>query len=171
MKMQYEKGKVEGRSFCLQWTCIIFNVNIRVWSSVTKTIANFYSSHSNSNETYNIIYFETNTFHVHYKLLIIGNNDHIYNVHCAKTLVDPNKKHCINYRTLKQTVHIQNIHKNNASNLIDSCKEQCNRNTSIDDVLNRNNHCRLEAFSYAPGDCLFDTFEVLLRFLYSTIEL
>ena len=87
MAMEYEKGKVEGGPFCLQWTCIIFNVNIRVWSSVTKTISNFYSSHSNSNETYNIISFETNKFYIHYEPLIIDKNDHIYNSHCRKTLV------------------------------------------------------------------------------------
>ena len=37
--------------------------------------------------------------------------------------------------------------------------------------MNRNNICRLQAFSYAPGDCLFDTFQVLLHFSYSSTKL
>lgn len=32
MAMSYEKGKVEGEPFNLQWTSIIFKVNIQVWS-------------------------------------------------------------------------------------------------------------------------------------------
>ena len=97
MAMPYEKGKVEVGPFCLQWTCIIFNVNIQVWSSVTRSIVNFYSAQSNSNQIYNIIYFETNIVHIHYEPLIMENNDHMYNMHCAKTLVQQNKKCRINY--------------------------------------------------------------------------
>ena len=50
-------------------------------------------------------------------------------------------------------------------------KEQCNSNASIDNVLNRNNLCKIQAFSCAPWDCLFDTFQVLFHFRYSSIEL
>ena len=49
-------------------------------------------------------------------------------------------------------------------------KQQCNTNASIDDVLNRNNLYKLQAFYYALGDCLFDTFQVLLNIHYSSIN-
>lgn len=50
-------------------------------------------------------------------------------------------------------------------------KQECNSNARIDDVLNRNNLCKLQAFYYALGDCLFDTFQMLLQFPYSSIQL
>ena len=89
--MPYEKGKVEGGPFYLQWTLTIFKVNIQVWYSITKTIANFYSSHSKCNQTYNTIYFETNTFHIHYEPLLVEGNDHIYNVQYIETPMDQTK--------------------------------------------------------------------------------
>jgi hypothetical protein len=42
---------------------------------------------------------------------------------------------------------------------------------NIDVVLHSNALFRLDAFSYTVGDCLFDTFQVLLHFRYSSIEL
>jgi hypothetical protein len=42
---------------------------------------------------------------------------------------------------------------------------------NIDVVLHRNGLLRLDAFSYIVGDCLFDTFQVLLHFQYSSTEL
>ena len=50
-------------------------------------------------------------------------------------------------------------------------EQECNRNVRIDDVLNRNNLCKLQAFYYALGDCLFDTFQVLFNFPYLSIQL
>ena len=41
MAMPYEKGGVEGTSFFFQWTSIIFNVNIQIWSFTSKTIVNY----------------------------------------------------------------------------------------------------------------------------------
>jgi len=38
-------------------------------------------------------------------------------------------------------------------------------------VLHNNGLFRLDAFSYTIGDCLFDTFQVLLHFRYSSTEL
>jgi hypothetical protein len=42
---------------------------------------------------------------------------------------------------------------------------------NIDVVLHSNGLFRLDAFSYTVGDCLFDTFQVLLHFRYSSTEL
>jgi hypothetical protein len=42
---------------------------------------------------------------------------------------------------------------------------------SIGMVLHSNSLFRLDAFSYIVGDCLFDTFQVLLHFRYSSIKL
>jgi hypothetical protein len=42
---------------------------------------------------------------------------------------------------------------------------------NIDVVFHRNGLFRLDGFSYTVGDCLFDTFQVLLHFCYSSIEL
>jgi hypothetical protein len=44
--------------------------------------------------------------------------------------------------------------------------KECNNNASIGDVLNRNNICKLQAFYYALGDYLFDTFKVFFHFHY-----
>jgi hypothetical protein len=99
------------------------------------------------------------------------NNDHMYYVHYAKKFVQPNKTCCINCDKSKQKLTIKSTHKNDTSNIIDCCKEQWNRNTCIDDVFNRNNLYRLQAFSYSPGDFLFDTLQVLLHFFYSFMEL
>jgi hypothetical protein len=38
-------------------------------------------------------------------------------------------------------------------------------------VFHSNALFRLDAFSYTVGDCLFDTFQVLLHFRYSSTEL
>ena len=50
-------------------------------------------------------------------------------------------------------------------------KKQCDDDVTIDDVLNTNNLFRHEAFSYNPGDCLFNVVEVLLHFRYTSTEL
>jgi hypothetical protein len=42
---------------------------------------------------------------------------------------------------------------------------------NIDQVLHSNGIFRLDAFSYTVGDCLFDAFQVLLHFLYSSTDL
>ena len=42
---------------------------------------------------------------------------------------------------------------------------------NIDVVLHSNELFRLDLFSYTVGDCLFDTFQVLLHFFYSSTEL
>jgi hypothetical protein len=42
---------------------------------------------------------------------------------------------------------------------------------NIDQVLRNNALFRLDAFSYTAGDCLFDAFQVLLHFRYSSTEL
>jgi hypothetical protein len=42
---------------------------------------------------------------------------------------------------------------------------------NIDEVLHSNGLFRLDAFSYTVGDCLFDAFQVLLHFRYSSTDL
>jgi hypothetical protein len=42
---------------------------------------------------------------------------------------------------------------------------------NIDQVLHTNGLFRLDAFSYTVGDCLFDAFQVLLHFHYSSTDL
>jgi hypothetical protein len=42
---------------------------------------------------------------------------------------------------------------------------------NIDQVLRNNDLFRLDAFSYTTGDCLFDAFQVLFHFHYSSTEL
>ena len=42
---------------------------------------------------------------------------------------------------------------------------------NIDQVLHDNGPFRLNALSYTVGDCLFDAFQVLLHFRYSSIDL
>jgi hypothetical protein len=44
-------------------------------------------------------------------------------------------------------------------------------NENIDQVLHKNGLFRLDAFSYIVGDCLFDAFQVLLHFRYSSTNL
>ena len=41
MEIPYEKGATEGTSFCFQWTSIIFNVNIQIWSFTDQEIKSF----------------------------------------------------------------------------------------------------------------------------------
>ena len=41
----------------------------------------------------------------------------------------------------------------------------------IDNVLHSNEVFRLDSFSYTVGDCLFDAFQVLLHFHYSSTDL
>jgi len=48
---------------------------------------------------------------------------------------------------------------------------QCILPNNIDCVLKRNGFFRLNAFSYTVGDCLFDSFEMLLHFHYTSNEL
>jgi hypothetical protein len=42
---------------------------------------------------------------------------------------------------------------------------------NIDEVLHNNGIFRLDAFSYTVGDCLFDAFQVLLHFRYSSTDI
>ena len=42
---------------------------------------------------------------------------------------------------------------------------------NIDHVLHSNGIFRLDAFSYTMGDCLFDAFQVLLHFCYSSTKI
>ena len=46
-----------------------------------------------------------------------------------------------------------------------------NVHENIDQVLHNNGIFRLDAFLYTVGDCLFDAFQVLLQFHYSSTEL
>ena len=55
MAMPYEQGNIEGEAFCFQWVCIIFNANIKVWSSTTRTVTSLYSANTNYSETYDIL--------------------------------------------------------------------------------------------------------------------
>jgi hypothetical protein len=47
MAMPYEKGNVEGYTFCLQWISIIFRVNIHVWSTLLDGTVHSYCIDSN----------------------------------------------------------------------------------------------------------------------------
>ena len=49
--------------------------------------------------------------------------------------------------------------------------KQCIIHGSIDVALHSNGLFRFDAFSHTVGDCLFDTFQVLLHFHYSSTEL
>ena len=55
MAMPYEQGKIEGRPFCFQWVFIIFNANIRLWSSTTRTVTSLFSANTNYSDTYDIV--------------------------------------------------------------------------------------------------------------------
>lgn len=48
---------------------------------------------------------------------------------------------------------------------------QCIVLDNIDCVLKRNGLFRLDAFSYTVGDCLFDSFKMLLHFRYTSNQL
>jgi hypothetical protein len=55
---------------------------------------------------------------------------------------------------MEDTIDVENYENN----------EQCIVHGNIDHVLHRNGLFRLDAFSYSPGDCLFDALHVLLHF-------
>ena len=71
--MPHEQGKIERGPFCFQWVCIIFNANIRVWSSNNRTVTSLYSSNTNYSETYDIVLFDTETYYIHYDPMIMKN--------------------------------------------------------------------------------------------------
>ena len=48
---------------------------------------------------------------------------------------------------------------------------QCIVPNNVDCVLKKKILFRLDAFSYTVGDCLFDSFEMLLHFCYTSNEL
>jgi hypothetical protein len=70
MEMPYEKGKIEGGAFYLQWISFIFNVNIQVWSLHDNNIVNLYLTGSNCDKIVDVLSFETQTIHVHYEPLL-----------------------------------------------------------------------------------------------------
>ena len=51
-----------------------------------------------------------------------------------------------------------------------STKKKCIA-ANIDNVLMHHTLFKLQRFAYTAGDCLFNAFEVLLHFRYSSIEL
>lgn len=61
MAMPYEKGAIQGTSFCFQWTSIIFNVNIQIWSFTNKTIVNY--THRKQIATEHITYYPLKQVH------------------------------------------------------------------------------------------------------------
>jgi hypothetical protein len=82
MAMPYEKGKIEGGGFCLQWISFIFNVNIQVWSLHGSNIVNLYCTNSNCNRTIDVLSFETYTVDVHYEPLLRERYSDICDEHC-----------------------------------------------------------------------------------------
>jgi hypothetical protein len=102
MAMPYEKGKVEGGPFCLQWISIIFKVNIQVWSCFTNSIVNFYFSSSNSDITFDVMSFETNASHIHYEPLLKEQCEHECIANCDHLTIRPNKKHRIDYHMVNE---------------------------------------------------------------------
>ena len=54
---------------------------------------------------------------------------------------------------------------------VDNYMKKCSIEGRIDDVLEREGLFRLHGFSFTSGDFLFDTLQVLLHFLYTSIEL
>jgi hypothetical protein len=87
MEMPYEKGKIEGGAFCLQWISFIFNVNIQVWSLHGNNIVNLYSANSNCDKTIDVLSFETHTVHVHYEPLLREKYSEICDEHCDQCIV------------------------------------------------------------------------------------
>jgi hypothetical protein len=87
MEMPYEKGKIEGGAFCLQWISFIFNVNIQVWSLHGSNIVNLYSAGSNCDKTVDVLSFETHTVHIHYEPLLREKYSEICDEHCDQCIV------------------------------------------------------------------------------------
>jgi hypothetical protein len=87
MEMPYEKGKIEGGAFCLQWISFIFNVNIQVWSLHGNNIVNLYFAGSNCDKIVDVLSFETHTVHVHYEPLLREKYSEICDQHCDQWIL------------------------------------------------------------------------------------
>jgi len=128
MEMPYEKGVVEGTSFFFQWTSIIFNVNIQIWSFTNKTIVNYYPSKTNCNRPYNILSFKTSTSHIHYEPLLLNQNTNQSNPQHRIVQMHANTKNRISFRKLKQMI---------CTNSIDKIRENRNRKKKINCLLRK----------------------------------
>jgi hypothetical protein len=87
MEMTYEKCKIDGGTFCLQWISFISNVNIQVWSLHGNNIVNLYSVGSNCDKTVDVLSFETHTFHIHYEPFLREKYSEIRDEHCNQRIV------------------------------------------------------------------------------------
>jgi hypothetical protein len=70
MALPYEKGNMEGCTFCLQWLSMIFRVNIQVWSPLPDGIVHSWVTDSNYDRTIDILSLKTDTTHIHYEPLL-----------------------------------------------------------------------------------------------------
>jgi hypothetical protein len=92
MAMPYEKGNIEGGTFCLQWISIIFRVNIQVWSTLSDGTVHFYCIDSNYDQTIDIISSKTDTPHIHYQPLIRNTSSSRFIVHANQTASNLHKR-------------------------------------------------------------------------------
>ena len=92
MATPYEQGKIEGGPFCFQWLCIVFNANIRVWSSTIGTITSLYLANTNYSEIYDILSFDTKTSHIHYEPMIMKNYKCKSHLHCNESTTKQSKR-------------------------------------------------------------------------------
>ena len=106
MAMPYEKGGVEGKPFFLQWAAILFEVNIQEWSSVTRSIVNYYQCNNFSSQTYNIVSFEIGAFQNHYAPLSIDGHNNRRNVHCQILPIETTSLH-MQHGPMSKNAHVR----------------------------------------------------------------
>jgi hypothetical protein len=87
MEIPYEKGKIEGGAFYLQWLSFIFNVNIQVWSLHGNNIVNLYYVGLNCDKILDVLLFETHIVHIHYDPVQRENYSTMYNQNCDQCIL------------------------------------------------------------------------------------
>jgi hypothetical protein len=144
MAMPYEKGNIEGGTFCLQWISIIFRVNIQVWSTLSDDTVRFYDIDSNYDQTIGIISSKTDTPHIHYQPLIINTSSSRFIFHANQTASNLHKCHILsNHDETHPNCHqvIESLNKNHRMTYHNVEKVICERNKYISALPSRPLNC------------------------------
>jgi hypothetical protein len=94
MVLPYEKGNVEGCSFCFQWLSMIFRVNFQVWSALPDGTVHSWFTDSNYDRTFDILSLKTDTTHIHYEPLLRHIRGSGLDVHATQTASNLHTREC-----------------------------------------------------------------------------
>ena len=145
-----------GNIFCMHWMSNWLKIPIWIWSSTQMKSCIHFNSNIDT-KIYDILFHDEHPLDGNFEPLL--NESQL-----ISSIFDIEKPNNALLQMDKKT-------KNNLNIKYNLKTKNANVEMNINNVLHNHDLFCLHNFSYSIGDCLFDTFQVLLHFKYTSIEL